>query len=132
LGEENALKPVCAILLLIVFFAHCFTESFIVIRFYANQAYYASICENKARPMLHCNGKCQLARKLRQAEKKDQQNSGRRLDNNNNEVIFFPPAIYNFYCASLFNNHFGCVQDNHTVDFSLSIFHPPSLNSCYC
>jgi len=124
-------KPVGAILLLFVFFAQCFAQSFIVIKFYTNRAYYASVCENKARPMLHCDGKCQLAKKLKQAEKKDQQNSGRRLDNNNIEVIFFPATSYNFSCASLLNNHFACFQDNHTADFTFSIFHPPSCNLCF-
>jgi len=131
LDEENVVKPAGAILLLIVFFAQCFAQSFILIKFYVNQSYYQSICENKARPMLHCNGKCQLAKKLRQAEKKDQQNSSRRLVNNNQEVICFPASTYNFYCASLLKNHFEHFQDNHTVGFPVSIFHPPSFNLFY-
>jgi hypothetical protein len=131
LDEEIVVKRVGTILLLIVFFAQCFAQSFILVKFYVNQSYYQSICENKARPMLHCNGKCQLAKRLKQAEKKDQQNSSRHLDNNNNEVICFPASSYNFCCASLLKNHFGHFQDNHTVEFPVSIFHPPSFYLIY-
>ena len=124
------MKPVSAILLIVAFFAQCFDQSFIVIRFYANQAYYAKVCENKARPTLHCNGKCQLAKKLRQAEKKDQQNPGPRLNNNNTDVIFLSGTRYNFCSWSVFTNCFPGFEDKTTIDFSLSIFHPPCLRSC--
>ena len=81
--------------------------------------------------MLHCNGKCQLAKKLRQAEKKEQQNSGLRFDNIANEVIFSPTVTYNFYCPSLLVTYFDYFQDNHLVDFPVSIFHPPCFNLVY-
>lgn len=35
----------------------------------ANRAYIAAnLCENKARPKIKCNGKCQLAKQLKKAE----------------------------------------------------------------
>jgi len=49
---------------------------------------YAKNCENKAFPAMHCNGKCQLMKKLRQ-EQKDDQDNRERLINGKNEVVFF-------------------------------------------
>src|SRR6185295_3765369 len=76
------LKIFGTILLLFSFFAQTFHQAFTVLGFYANQSYIASkLCQNRYKPMLHCNGKCVLAKKLRQEEKKDQQNPERKLEN---------------------------------------------------
>lgn len=43
--------------------------------YYTNQAAYLRKCENKNRPQLHCNGRCQLMKKMQQKEKQQQENS---------------------------------------------------------
>jgi hypothetical protein len=46
-----------------------FGRELLVLHFAVNQAHItARFCENKARPRLHCNGKCYLAKQLRRAE----------------------------------------------------------------
>jgi hypothetical protein len=46
-----------------------FGRELLVLNFAANQAAItAKYCVNKARPRLHCDGKCYLARQLRRAE----------------------------------------------------------------
>ena len=57
----------------------------IVWSYYINTAAYAKNCENKAKPKLHCNGKCQMMKKMRQEENKEKQNPERRT--NTDEVI---------------------------------------------
>jgi hypothetical protein len=42
---------------------------------------------------MHCNGKCQLMKKLKQDEK-DQQENQERAVNNKNEVVFFSPSSF--------------------------------------
>ena len=37
-----------------------------------NQSLYEERCENKARPQLKCKGKCQLSKKMMEAEKEEQ------------------------------------------------------------
>ncbi len=53
-----------------------FAQGVVVLHYYINKAYIAkNLCENRSRPMLHCDGKCVLAKKLA-AQEKEQQESG--------------------------------------------------------
>jgi hypothetical protein len=100
-----------------------------MVSFEMNKTYIiSSLCENKARPELMCNGKCFLNKKLKEAddnEKKQSQKSEQKnidlfstgpLDRLNMEICFFPELIstsrfyYNF--TYFFNNVY-------------SIFRPP-------
>lgn len=47
----------------------------------------AQFCVNKARPMLHCNGKCHLARQLRKAEGGDKKAPAETLAKVKYEVL---------------------------------------------
>ena len=59
------IRQVAAIFLLFSFALQVFNRSIIVLDYFANTASFAKNCENKARPMLHCNGKCQLMKKIK-------------------------------------------------------------------
>ncbi len=122
------MKKVLSFLLLLAFAAQSFGQAIIVADFYINQSYIAATkCENRYRPMLHCNGKCQLAIKMKQEEKKNEQNPERKLENKN-EVIssrsFFAYDI--IISARTYPDHIVS-SDKNTMDISYSIFHPP----CY-
>jgi len=122
------LKPFGTILLLLSFFAQTFNQAFIVFGFYANQSYIASnLCENRYRPMLHCNGKCLLAKKLKQEEKKDQQNPGRKLDSKNEVISCCSVLAANFSFAPIDKRHYCIYSEKDTIDLSFSFFHPPSV-----
>jgi len=59
-----------------------------MISFKMNQEYIAAtLCENKDKPQLHCNGKCVLSQKLKQAEEKEQKQRTQQLNDAN--VLFF-------------------------------------------
>lgn len=101
---------------------------FVIADYYTNTAKYAANCENKARPKMHCNGKCQMMKKLKQEEKKDQENPERK-DENKNEVLLFAKP---FFTAVAQNNCFSVAvkaylpyKGSIIIDRSLSIFHPP-------
>jgi len=65
------LNPVLAILLLFSLISTNLSRVFVYAGFSANQKYIATtLCENKGRPWMHCNGKCYLVKKLRQAEER--------------------------------------------------------------
>ena len=49
-----------------------------VVDYYVNNTSYIKYCVNKNKPLLHCNGKCFLMKKLRQLESKEKQNNSRR------------------------------------------------------
>lgn len=73
------LKKAIFILLFISLLASGFSRFFVYFSFKLNQKYIAEkLCENKARPWMHCNGNCYLMKKLQQADeaekKQEQQN----------------------------------------------------------
>lgn len=68
------------------FFAQTFSGSLIVADYYTNTQSFATHCENKSKPELHCNGKCQMRKQISKEESKDQQNPERK--DNKNEFLF--------------------------------------------
>ena len=41
----------------------------------------ANLCENRNRPMLNCNGKCYLAKKLKEQQQKQDQQTSEKVQN---------------------------------------------------
>ena len=124
------MKKILALTLLLAFAGQTFSQAIIVIDFYANQSYIARFkCENRFRPMLHCNGQCVLAKRLRQEEKREQENSERKLENKSDVISsksFFISAllsIQTIYPA------YQTYADKRISDISFAIFHPPCLFS---
>ncbi len=61
-----------AISLLFALIGSNFSRFFIYAGFEVNQKYISEkLCENRDRPWMHCNGKCFLMKKLKQAEEKE-------------------------------------------------------------
>jgi hypothetical protein len=81
-------KQIAALFFLAVFLAQTFSKGVIIADYYTYTAVYAQNCVNKARPKMHCNGKCQMMKKLKQEESRDQQNPERKSDHKN-ELLFF-------------------------------------------
>jgi len=70
-------QKLTAVLLTLAIISSSFSRFFIYAGFEMNRSYIASkLCENRNRPWLHCNGKCYLMKKIKQAEEK--QNSTER------------------------------------------------------
>jgi hypothetical protein len=116
------------LILLAAFLAQTFSKSLVMADYYANTSKYAKNCENKARPKMHCNGKCQLMKKLQAEEKKDQENQERKADNKNGMVLssksFFTsaPSDRIYFIKRLYPN----LQITKETDRSFEVFHPPS------
>ncbi|CAN5524093.1 hypothetical protein BH11BAC3_BH11BAC3_37350 [soil metagenome] len=85
---------------LAAFAIQTFDSAFIVVDYFANTKAYAKNCENKEIPKMHCNGKCQMMKKIKQEQKKDQQNPDRRGENKNEIIIssksFYPTLVFPF------------------------------------
>ena len=118
-----------SILILLVLF-QAFSKWVIMAEYTINQDYIAkNLCENKARPMLHCNGKCQLMKKLAEEEK---QNSSNSNTGNNIKVsdVLFTHEIQTLCITNLpkektrFNSEL--ILSRSSAHLS-SIFHPPTI-----
>jgi hypothetical protein len=68
------IKSLIAIPLIIAFAAQTFSGAFIQLGYAVNPEAFAKYCVNKAKPKLHCNGKCQMMKKIKEEEKKEQEN----------------------------------------------------------
>ncbi len=97
------------------------------IDYYLRTAEYAKNCVNKSRPTMHCNGKCQMAKKMMQEEKKDQQVPERKSVNKNDITL-----SSNSFFASINSPVFSIVSSvkrfyvlRNISGRSLDIFHPP-------
>lgn len=86
----------------------------------------STLCENKERPELKCNGKCHLKKEIQAAEneKEEGQTVSVRL-----MVEFFQP-LPQFSLRKLFpqqEKHFPAYSDNTAPGHRTAIFHPPRV-----
>lgn len=119
------LSKIAVIPLLIAFAAQSFSGAFIQLGYAINPAAFAKYCVNKAKPKLHCNGKCQMMKKMKEEEKKEQENTERKWENKITVL-----SSKSFFC----NIEFKLIPVTKPIpventplikDISLSVFHPP-------
>ena len=121
-------KQITAFVILLMMIVQTYHKAFIVLDYYTNSGYYARLCENKSRPELHCNGKCQMMKELKQDQHKDEQNPGRKISSQN-EII----SSKSFFCyisKPLIKEEviaYDIPHDAKAVDMPRSFFHPPGL-----
>lgn len=119
------LKKMIAMLLLVAFALQTFSRPFITFNYLVNTKAFAKNCMNKTRPQIHCNGKCQMLKKLRQTEKNEatpDKNPGQKITDLSSRSFFvntikaFEKDLFTYF---VFNE---CT----TIDSTTYIFRPPS------
>ncbi|MES2006256.1 MAG: hypothetical protein V4450_17185 [Bacteroidota bacterium] len=118
-------KKIAATLLLLCFMTQTFCRVAIVGSYYVNTTGYARNCINKTKPQLHCNGKCQMMKKLKQEEKKDAQNP-ERGSNGRDQVLsskshFASVQFIKMISANFYPTYISPFFSTRPRD----IFHPP-------
>lgn len=121
------LKQLTAWLLIFSVLTVNYSRLFVYAGFKLNQTYISTkLCENRNKPWLHCNGKCYLMKKVKQAEEK--QNNAERQSQKNlfQEAYCESKTPVKFYTHLL---QLIIIPDN---QFELpkghsSIFRPPQL-----
>lgn len=87
-SKAHSLRRFICILLLLVVALQSFHKVGIILAFKMNQDYIANaLCENKDKPQMHCNGRCVLAKKLKQAEQNEEKQRSQNQEKAN--VLFF-------------------------------------------
>lgn len=128
------LQRCTAFLLLLAFGAMSFNQAVIEINFYLNRESIAkTLCENRDKPMMHCNGRCQLCKRLAKQDNQDKDNPERKAENRN-ELLFCqiarplpgPPSIY------LISSLYPAMTSGEPVDRASAIFHPPGAEVFAC
>ena len=122
------MKAATAILLMLLFSVQTFSTWLWVLDYQVNQAYIAkNFCINKARPKLHCNGKCQLAKKLAEEEKSN--TSGNTSLKENCTSVFYRQELE----APLFSLEPLALKHNTSYHLKTStsertpVFHTPAV-----
>ena len=121
------MKAAVAILLFIAMLGQMFRGDFIILDYYTHQQRYAALCVNKEKPQMHCNGRCQMDKKLQQAHQEASHNP---------ETAGSAKVVLTLYCV-VENLHFDWVslpvqkvhyyakEDYPIRRDLLPVFHPP-------
>ncbi|RZK14866.1 MAG: hypothetical protein EOO86_17825 [Pedobacter sp.] len=105
-----------------------FSRVFVYAGFEVNQKYISEkLCENKDKPWMNCNGKCFLAKKLKQAEEKEKKQERENLRSQHMEAL--PNAASNFtFLRTAVKTLYPERKVLNTVHRTFSIFQPPKNN----
>jgi hypothetical protein len=120
------MKQIFVIFLSSVILLQSLSKLIIIADYEVNKDYISKIlCENRNKPMMHCNGHCQLKKKLNKDEKQ-QQSSANPLKEKSEVHIFanynstLSPLSFLFLTESIpFNS------SPNSSKHLLSVFHPP-------
>jgi hypothetical protein len=90
-----------AILLLFSFSTKMFDKAVTVLDYQANTTTFAKNSENKEKPVMHCNGKCQMIKQLKKESRKEQQ---RQAPTGRIKMKSFPQNRFLQYCSLLISD----------------------------
>jgi hypothetical protein len=122
------MKKIAVIFVLIALLVQTFSRFVIIANYELNKDYISKVlCENRNKPMMHCNGKCQLKKQLDKEEKQEQSPTNPLKEKN--EVQFFQNSKSAFpYLSSSFLTDRISFSNSYISDkHLLSIFHPPTV-----
>jgi len=130
LSKGQIYRKLIAVVFISAFFTQTFGKVFIVADYFTNKSKYAKNCVNKARPKLHCDGKCQLMKKLQEEDKKDQQQPERRVEYKNENSLIDVNNFINHepYWVALNLSFISQFLPAKILNgYNSKVFHPPCL-----
>ncbi|WP_432670438.1 hypothetical protein [Flavobacterium sp. SM2513] len=109
-----------------------FKPVFPVLEYVVNYDYIVNeLCENIAKPELHCNGKCHLAKELAKASTDDTSNSSeKKVVAQQYELVYFQEIkaiIFSMYDSNFSPQVYNSYTNNYYHLSVNSTFHPPNL-----
>lgn len=121
------MQKLLAAILLIAFTGQSFNQGWYYIGYIIQKKEYVKRCANKARPQLHCNGKCQLMKKIQAQEKKEQGQPPEMKYASRIEVLSSRSSFLLQLNIPVTGSapHIIAFTTGTPVDQSSSIFHPP-------
>ena len=128
---QPMLRLLLAIFLIIALISASFSRFFVYASFHFNRTYITKeLCENKNRPLMNCQGKCYLMKKLKQAEENEKKQTDKNNLNNLEVSFVHQPLHLTFIAPILLRSRTTCFPG---YDFLYSsryidtIFRPPKL-----
>ena len=126
------MKKILVILLTLLVFIQPLSKVWIFVSFKINQDYISkNLCENRAKPILKCNGKCQLMKKLKQADKDEEKQTPQTIKEKLEVLYCHNQANFNVSQKLDFEvkkqSFFGYKFKNYS-SYQSTIFRPPIFN----
>jgi hypothetical protein len=127
--SRNISLKLIAVFFILSFFTHQFGKLAIVADYYANTSQYAKNCINKPMPKLHCNGKCQMMKKIQDEEKKEKEDAEKKNENKKDTPLYFEKDVVkaNPLLDLKGKNKFQSFNSSKPIGRSCQIFHPPKV-----
>ncbi len=89
---------------------------------------YARFCENKKRPMLHCNGQCQLSKKIAKEEQKNAPMAPAAATKNDWAPYQMVSLQFLFTQQETLLEHCIGLFPSTSIHWGNSLFHPPNVS----
>ena len=122
-------KVSVTILLFLALLTQSLSRGLIVLSYFTNKKAYEQYCVNKNRPLLQCNGQCQMAKKIKAEEERDQKDPLK--SSKFSEVVFhYQHKFAKVETLLLFKSaavNYPQWAMGYTLQMPRSIFHPPNL-----
>ena len=104
-----------------------------VVNYLINEKYIAAnLCVNKSNPMMHCNGKCYMAKQLKKAaDDNAKKNFPITTNSNNGDTLYFPEATHfiAYYLPNYSSSVIYFYSENISTKAISKIFHPPTFTA---
>ena len=120
------MKALSVILLSLVILLQPLSKLVLVADYQANKNYIAEfLCVNKSKPQLHCEGKCQLSKKLKAAEAHDEDHPA--PVKHQLETLYFCQATptFSFDFPTVFKTEYLTFSSPEVTPPVFGFFHPP-------
>lgn len=124
------IRQCITVFLMLIWCTQMFSRYVVMAEFYINQSFIAAnLCENRDKPQLNCNGKCQLSKRLKAEQRKDAENPERKAENKSE--IFYPSSEavggLTAACQLVARNYQFPICIGLPVDQPGAVFRPPSV-----
>jgi hypothetical protein len=102
---------------------------FILLEFKLNQNYIAAhLCENRDKPQLHCNGKCQLSKELKKADEESNTSNTTAIQFKHVELFSEVIPEIDLSCEEIILHQPVFYSNKVCEGWTNCTFHPPSLS----
>jgi hypothetical protein len=132
LSSAEMISRLIAITLLCALISSNLSTLFVYAEFKSNQKYIAaSLCENRNKPQLNCQGKCYLMKKLKEAEDKEKKQEKNAQKKGAYDLFFAIRTVYTSLPLTLLKKEKPVVKNFQLPKFTSEILHPPPALSYF-
>lgn len=121
------IRRIIALTLLLALLSSILSKLFVYAEFKSNQARIAAtLCENRERPELNCQGKCYLMKKLKEAEDKEKKQENQTQKKASVDLFFLNETVAPVLVIALPAQKKPSTQKFTLPEFDREIAHPPT------